>query len=507
MAEAAVLDQETEAQQPSQTPEAKRKAGRQPGYKPFANESTPEEFMARVADISDADWPKSLVYVWRRDPFTDSTNGGREPKYIDVRNSAFTIDGLKEEHGSGSYKLILNSNEKYVTHAILTIDDPKFPPHVPPGDWQNHPRNKKWQSWKPLIDKWWSDRVKSLAGTPESNGALSPADVMKLLASQRTDGNGQKEQLMSAVIGILPQLLQQQNSASDPSKYIDAIKGIKDMFPTPAAPDTMSQLLPLLLKMMEPKQDPMIPVLIEQLKGLQQQNTALLTKMLETKTSSEKQPGPLEQMKQMSEIMSTVAGFVTPAEPKAPWQSIVEEGLPGLLDMGKAYFMSKSMFDNARARPPQPQVVQHPQPVAQPTPQPSPAPQPAPAQVVNSTVENPQVVEIDPMAASNLVMIAQYMRKGLELNQNGFQFQDSVFSNKFGVYTGEQIYEHFTSTFPKEHVLDMLRAIPQAWQEIAQWEAILPKFIEDFYTAPVEDDEPEPPPTESKSTKKKGGKK
>jgi hypothetical protein len=330
---------------------------------------------------------------------------------------------------------------------------------------------------------------------------------MKLLASQRTDGNGQKEQLMSAVIGILPQLLQQQNSASDPSKYIDAIKGIKDMFPTPAAPDTMSQLLPLLLKMMEPKQDPMIPVLIEQLKGLQQQNTALLTKMLETKTSSEKQPGPLEQMKQMSEIMSTVAGFVTPAEPKAPWQSIVEEGLPGLLDMGKAYFMSKSMFDNARARPPQPQVVQHPQPVAQPTPQPSPAPQPAPAQVVNSTVENPQVVEIDPMAASNLVMIAQYMRKGLELNQNGFQFQDSVFSNKFGVYTGEQIYEHFTSTFPKEHVLDMLRAIPQAWQEIAQWEAILPKFIEDFYTAPVEDDEPEPPPTESKSTKKKGGKK
>lgn len=502
MAEAAVLDQETTL--PQTPPEEKRPPGRKPGFKPFNNELTPEEFFQSVGEISDSDWPKNLVYVWRRDPMIDNTNGGREPKYIDVVNHALTIDNVKEEHGSGTYKLILNANDKYLSHTIITIDDPEYPPHIAPGDWLNHPKNKRWVTWKPLIEKWWKDKIAKLAGpTPGADGGMNMAEVLRFLDSQQKrngDASGPKEQLMSSVIAILPALLQQQNSAQDPSKLIDAIAKMKEITAVKSETDG---LLPLMMKWMfekdsKPAADPMLPFILKQLENVQAQNTELIKQMMNMKSEQTKPQDPVNMVDTMLSLVTKVQGIVQPAAPLEPWQQIVSEGLPGLIDLGKSYFTSKAMFENAR-RQPQPQ--QQPRPTMQPQPpavQANPLPQ---AQTVDVHPEPAVENGMDQMEKQNLVLIANLAAQALNLGLSGTQFADQMVF-KFG----EAAYMHFTQNFPKDGLIAKFKAIPEVWGLIGQFEAQLPQFIEDFYAPPEEEPEPEPEPVVV-AAPKKGGKK
>jgi hypothetical protein len=508
MASAAVLEQQTddfappESAAPATAP--RNPGGRPKGYKPFNNEVTPEDFFATLNAIDDADWPKSLVYVWRRDPFTDSTNGGREPKYIDVINRAVTERNIKEEQGSGTYKLQLNTNDKYVAHTILTIEDINFPPHVPPGDWFNNPRNKKWAQWRPLVEKWWKEKLAVVAGpaaqAPASDGAA--LHELTRLVSQLANNNGKSAEGEKLSAALIQWALQQtaderkfEREADSPGKLAELIRAVRELSPPPAAGG-------------DPQQTTLITFLLDEVKSMREQTNMLLTKMFDMKTESVKQPGPLDQMKQMTEIMSTVSQFIQPAATREPWQEVATELGPKILSLGENIVTAVAMNNRvkANAAPPPPARPNPPQasiPVqAQPVTSAVPAPEAPPS---DPAILPPGEPEMDSMQRSMLINVAQLAAQALNLSLTGEQFAEQMLY-KFG----QMVYDQFITNVPKDQLLTLVKSIPEAWSALQPFESQLPEFIESFYSLPDQGDdddpksisEPEPKPVKVPKAKK-----
>lgn len=487
MAEAAAMTHEMPAFPPdasafpmSETaPGTRTKPGPKPGFK-SNNEMTPEDFFLMLRDIDDADWPKSLVYVWRRDPFTDNTNGGREPKYIDVINRAVSESNIKEEHGSGTYKLQLNTNDKYVGHTILTVEDSKFPPHVPPGDWFNHPRNKKWLTWKPLVEKWWKDKINDATGTSVAPTGDSTAiqELTRLVAHMANNPKSSEAEGLTKV--LITWALQQtaderkaERDADSPGKLAELIRAMREFAPTPAAQDNT-----------------MLTFLLAELKSSREQQTLLMTKLFEIKSEQTKQPDPLSQVKTMAELITLVSGIVQPPLAKEPWQDVVETLGPEVLKTVNTVAGAFAM--GGRPNPPRPQphvVTVQPQPVSQtpvqpqpvqsqtvpPVPEPVPAPIPEPADTMDTGMR------------SMIYQVAVLATNALNLGMLGEQFADQV-CYKFG----QAVYDQFIAAVPKETLLDRFKSVPEAWQLLQPFEAQLPSFIESFYAFATEEPEEEP---------------
>ena len=483
MAEAAVLGDETGVFTAPPTvnepPPARKKPGPKPGFNPFNNELAAEEFFALLNDIPDPEWPKSLVYVWRRDPFTDNTNGGREPKYIDVINRAVTERNVKEEHGSGTYKIQLNTNDKYVAHTILTIEDLNYAPHIPPGDWLNNPRNKKWQSWKPIIDKWWKEKLNQVAGPQAvATGDTQALNELTRLVAQLANNpkNGDADKLQSVLIQwALQQTAEERKAdrdADSPGKLAELIRAVRELMPAPAA---------------APAQDnTMLTFLLAELKSSREQQTALMTKLFEMKSEQTKQPDPLAQVKTMTELMTMVSGIMQPAAPKEPWQEVVSELGPKVLDVADRFATGMAMR-NSMQRQPQPRPMQ-----------------PNPGQVVNATAETimsssptpqpqpqptpePEGADIDTMQRSILIQVAQRAAMALELGMTGDHFAEQI-CYKFG----GAIYDQFIGSIAKDQLIPQLKSIPDAWALLQPYEGGLQEFVDSFYDFATQEDEDDP---------------
>lgn len=470
MAEAGLMDAEPIVlTPPPASPEPKGKPGPKPGYKPFNNELTPEDFFVLLNDIDDADWPKSLCYAWRRDPFTDNTNGGREPKYIDVINRAVTERDVKEEHGSGTYKLQLNTNDKYVAHTILTIEDPKFPPHVPPGDWFNNPRNKKWATWKPLVEKWWKDKLALLAGpaTPAPASDSPALGELTRLISQLANNNGKGSDSDKPLVAwALQQIADEKKAgreADSPGKLAELVKVIKELSPPPA-----------------PAQDnQMLTFLLAQLTRVQESNDKLIHLMLTQKTAESKQPDPLAQVETMAKLITTVSGIVQPAQAKEWYQDLAETVAPKLVDLGTQLVAMQNRAPAApRALPP-------------PAPPPTQAgyqnpPPPAPPQVT-ATAPEPQPTgepEMDTMQRTILITVANMAAQALNLGVTGDEFAEKL-CYKFG----GAVYDNFLDQVPQDKLLPLFHSLPECWAVLQPFEGGLPHFIESFYAFAQEPDD------------------
>ena len=453
-----------------------RPAGKR-GQNPESEIEVPtKEFFSMLASLTDTQWQQHIIYIWRLDPFYDNTNGGKDPKYIAVETRAITEENLKEEHGSGTYKLWLNNGaNKRVALATISISDPHYPPHMPPGDWLNHPRNKKWASWKPLIDKWWTDKVKQETG--QTNAAPStdvPQYMVQFMNEVRAElnrrapdmGAGQKDQLMGSIVTILPALLQQQNNASDPSKMIEVLVKAREMISPPAAA----------------KDDSMMTFVLAQLTRLQESNDKLMGLLLTQKAGESKQPDPLSQVETMGKLITLVSGIVQPAQPKEWYQELAESVAPKLVDLGTQLVSLQNRTPPApRVVPPNAMPVNS-QPASYQNPPPPQVNAPPPAALHNSVPEP----EMDTMQKTIIVNLAIEVSQALNLQMKGDHYAE-----QFCFKHGEAMYEQLTSV-PPETLLPTLKAIPEAWQYLAPYENLLPNFIELFYAFGGEEDDNDP---------------
>lgn len=472
MAEAALMDAQTTTFVPPQSvTEPKGKPGPKPGYKPFNNEVTPEDFFVLLNEIDDADWPKSLCYVWRRDPFTDNTNGGREPKYVDVINRAVSEKDIKEEHGSGTYKLQLNTNDKYVAHTILSLEDPKYPPHVPPGDWFNNPRNKKWATWKPLVEKWWKDKLALLAGPVPTAASDSPAlGELTRLISQLVNNNGKTSDSDKPLVAwALQQIADEKKAgreANSPGKLAELLKVMRELNPPPAPPP--------------PPDNTLMTFVLAQLTRVQESNDKLMGLLLTQKAVESKTPDPLAQVETMGKLITLVSGIVQPAQSKEWYQDLAETVAPKLVDLGTQLVAMQNR--------PQPAPRLQAAPVPQPQASYQNPPPPQPPQVAVTAPPDPQPnpgePEMDTMQRTILITIANMAAQALNLGVAGDEFAEKI-CYKFG----GAAYDSFLAQVPQDKLLPLFQSVPECWAVLQPFEGALPEFIEMFYAFAQEEEE------------------
>jgi hypothetical protein len=366
------------------------------------------------------------------------------------------------------------------------------------------PRNVDWSWAKPLLDK----KYKVNQNGGGNNGAPTWGEVMSFVRDEvnrgRPDlGKGPKEELMTSVVGILPKLLEQQNSAQDPSKFIEAIATAVKLMSPPVAP------------VLEHKPDPMLAFVLDELKEGRKQHSADMlqmrtqhaeemkemraqnAKLLESQT---KPPDIMSQLDTISNIANKFSGIA--GEPKKFWETAIEEGVPKLIDLFGAFVTMPRAPAVLRAPAPnamQPGVGQPPRVNPQPAP-----PQPSPDQT--SSVPPQQTAEPEPemniIQRSMLINIANLASAALNLSLPGDQFAEQM-CLKFG----DLNYEAFIGSVPKDNLIALFRQVPEAWVYLQPFEATLPEFIEHFYAFNEVEEEPQAAAAEPLKTKAKGKKK
>lgn len=462
------------------------------GRKRETPETEQQSFFEYTSGLTEQDWENHVMYVYQWAPIVDLTRGGTEKKYRRIYNSHKSQEDIKRDLGSGTYQLKLNRiqqdtrKERPCREIVVSILDYDFPPNIPPGVWLDDTRNADWAWARSLLEKKFNSKP-----TGAANGGSAPtwAEMMQFIQANNHREPGAKDQLMSSVVSILPQLLQQQTNAQDPGKVITALKEAKEFMTPPADPNNglLAVLLPLFLKR-EP--DPMIPVLMQQLAASQAQVASLMEKILTSRVEQTKQPSPMEQVSQMAEIMSKVAGIIPQPSTMEPWQQVLVETVPKATDMIGNLMTMNAMRNRTPApaqrapvqAPPQQVVTSPPAQVNVGTPPPqTPAPQPA---------ETEAMLEMDIMTRGLFLAIADNAAAALKLGIAGDEFAERVCDN-FGART----YDSFIEGNPKESLLPIFQSIPEAWQLLQPFEALLPKFLEEFYAYAEDSSEDEPEPT------------
>ena len=121
-----------------------------PPRAPRDPEKSAATFWGRMKTISAADWgTRANVYLYRIEPITDRLRGG-DKKYVMCYGEPISEDRVMIDQGSGRYKAILTFKKPAaesgdeMDSTYFDILNPKFPPKIPPGEWLDDPRNKKW---------------------------------------------------------------------------------------------------------------------------------------------------------------------------------------------------------------------------------------------------------------------------------------------------------------------------------------------------------------------------
>jgi hypothetical protein len=513
MADAAILEPQSTEPPPFSEPSESR-VGRPKGSgKRREAEATADErqsFMEYTSSLTEADWENHLLYVYQWQPFIDLTRGGQDKKYRKIYTCHMNEEAIKRDLGSGKYELKLNradekGHEKTIKRLVFSIVDYDFPPNYPPGQWLDDPKNIDWIWAKPLLEK----KYKPAAAAASGNGSPTWAEMMQFLEAQRPKDGGTKDQVMSTIVQILPQLLKQQSESQDPGKVFTALKEAKEFMTPPAAPEdkTSALLLPLLIKLIDrdnkpasaPAQDPMIGLLMNQLAELQKQNTKYLELILQAKSEA---TNPLDQIDKFSEIIGKVSAIAAPAAPGSVWENLASDAIPKALGIVETFIQANAAAKAAQARmqatmPARPGTTA-PTVVSMPPPQAAGVPA---AQPTTNGVDNPAQPEIDMNDRTMLSTIAAFAAQAMNLEVPGDEFAEKI-CRRFG----DVQYEAFIGRFPKSEILAKLRSVPEAWEMLSPHEPALEQFIADFYAfaeEPPPDDEPETVPAKPANKKPK----
>jgi hypothetical protein len=431
----------------------------------FREESTVEEkqaFMEKTSGYSSEDWERTIIYVYQWAPSVDLTRNGQDKKYRKIYTRHMSEEDIKRDLGSGTYELKLNQippsgrGEKTIDRLVISIMDYDFPPNIPPGPWLDDPKNSDWLWAKPLLEAKYNR--KPLSDT--SGGSPTWDQIIRFVREERRpdqQGPRAQDQLMASVITILPSLLQQSNSANDPTKVIEALSRAKDMITAPPPPAQDNTL---------------ITFVMAQLTELQKQNAELIKVMLNQKAEAVKPADPLQQVNTMAELIKLVSGIVQPSSPKEPWVEVVENLGPQVVTaaekLATAFAVRSQM--NPRPQPPRPPQPQ-PQQVINVQPEPIPQQQ-QPQQQAQPEQAQP---EMDTNQLSMLMNIAAEIAQAMNLCLTGEQYAD-----QFLFKHGQALYDTIISQ-PKDQVLMVLKTVPQSWQMLQPFEPVLPSFIDSFY--------------------------
>jgi hypothetical protein len=186
-----------------------------------------------ISGFTSDDWTQHIGYLWMVDPMIDRRMAGK-PKSIDKYSRPFDLQLIKEEHGSGNYRLDFcriarNGNaQKRIHQEYFGIIDMKYPPRIPYGDWITWPENKDWLWCAPLLKKE-ADEVRQAAeGSNSAAAAAAEGTTMfkTILEGVRTlrGESGENEGLAAALLAMVQASNDRMMDMNDPVKQLQTVE-------------------------------------------------------------------------------------------------------------------------------------------------------------------------------------------------------------------------------------------------------------------------------------------
>jgi len=505
---------------PTDTPrrDPKRKEKDQENHEPAQDEQKPTSvgFFEQISRFSSADWESHIVYVYRLSPITDRLAGGTT-KYLMKYGSRFDQDTVKSDHGSGRYRLQLNrSGDKGQSKTIRTyeldVEDVNFPPKVPPGEWLDDPRNKRWAWAKQKIDP-----------TPAATGdPWTPERITRMVKELRPEVTQPQDQMSitKAVLDAVKETRAELGAANNPASMITNLKELILLTKPPDAPTPKPEM-----------ESPMYTALMRMLDAADKRAEQAYKDAKEERERAEKDRQrahdleladrkhqhelALEQLKQKAEQASPVAmvkevlnlqkeiGNLGGGDSRNWKEKLVDQGfeaLPDILGAAKAFAYSRSA-----APPQQPQRPPQQPPAGQAGSQPRPHPsvQTPPPQQQQPVAQQPipqQTQETQPVAEPNpdpdVEMLLQvFQQEGKRLVAAFAADPDSgpdvAAAIALPMFAGKAGYKRIAA-MGTEKIIATIKLLPQMWEDCMKAGTLemLTDFIDDFCDPDEEEDEP-----------------
>ena len=299
-------------------------------------------FWGNMKKIQSADWgTRANIYLYRVEPITDRLRGG-DKKYVMCYAEPISEDKIMIDQGSGRYKAILTFKKPAsetgdeVDSTYFDILNPKFPPKIPPGEWLDDPRNKKW-AWA----KQYAEQPTIAAPVPSGMGDM---------------------------VGALQVFNEIEKAASERAKT--------NQPPAPAV-DPMVTAMGLTEKLLTIRADnPMVTMMNEQLTAMRAElseqrksNADLMLKLTERNNAPEPKTDTATMIKGFIEGLKSLRADAAEILPGAggrsrlgPWMEFFQPALPAVIDMLKpvAVALARNTGQPNPAQPGQPQIQQPP---------------------------------------------------------------------------------------------------------------------------------------------------
>lgn len=471
-------------------------------------------FFEEIARFNNVEWEQHIVYVYRLAPITDRTAGGTV-KYIQKYASRFDQETLKADFGSGRYRLQLNrygekGQSKTVRTFEIDIEDMNFPPKVPPGEWLDDPRNKRWA--------WARNKEQAPAAAAD---AWTPERVMKFVKELRPDvPQNDQISITKAVLDAVKETRAELGAANNPASTVALLKELiliakpqdGERHAPPADPLEILTKAKALFAGDSSKTDAVVVLLTEQLKSARedaaaardsaekerQRNHELQLKMMEQRAN---QADPMDMVEKVMNLQERLGGN----ESRNWKEKLVDQGFQALPDIlnavkGMAY-RRQEPAQQPRPQQAQPhQQTQNPQPQVQQTPN----PQPSGVEQMPQPPQDPDIAMLLP------ILEQQGMRLVQAFKADPLSGCDVAAAIASPLLAGRAGYERI-ARMGREKILATIELIPQMKADLLAigTQEMINEFIDDIIAGPEDpDDDPddgpdEPPVPEVKPRKMK----
>ena len=423
-------------------------------------------FFEGLKRIQPDDWgSRANIYLYRLEPITDRLKGGNSFVFVMKYDEPIDQDKVLMDQGSGKYRAVLTfkkpgqNDSDQVDSAVFEMLNTAFPPKIPPGEWVNDPRNKKWAWARP-------------AGAPMANGEQPTRPI---------DDTVEKFRLFNEMRSSVAEEIVKTHPKADEDPYTKAMSMAKD-----------------LLQMRS--DNPMVDVLRDELKSMREDMRAerdRAERLREELSSKENgQPKPATGLGFLKEIITEAKGMLPDLKEMFPgfgqklgeaaaqvatrsrmsgteefWQPIVT----GVLDSLKPVLpviVTRIMTAQDQKRQPQSLQPQQPGPQALPQPGAAPTGQPQPAA---PPVNGAAATQPPP---SFLQRIAPALMNHLRDDMSGADFAEWIFSG-FGAEIDNLSWVGIKNAIGADSIVQMFRESPY-WQELSLTETKFTKFIQEF---------------------------
>lgn len=487
---ATLPNQEPESSQPEETPQESTPptqpspaAGKPKGGKTLT-------FFQQVDRIDPADWgTRAYILLYRLEPIIDRLRS-TENKYIAKYGEAIDQERIKQDHGSGRYRLYLTfkvpaaKESREVDSTEFDINDPAYPPNLPLGEWVEDSKNKKWAWAKAILEK--REAEKKLQSDPQSAGMESMVKVLDLV--------DRIEQRAAKRVEPVPAAATQPDGTAQLTALVNAAEKIANLKqPTPTPPTSSTDALR------------------EDMKYYRERTDKLTDKLMEALAAKSTAPSGFDTfkgvVKEIADFLPQVKSLLpTPGEGDSVsrmtgsqefWQGIINtsiEKVSPLLTLVGNFMMTRAMQQAAAQprTPPPPGSVQLPTALPQAPQFPATQPGTPPTPPVEQQQPLTPIVEQVPATPTMEQMTGMFQVIGQSVAAALLEGKDgSVYAENFEGLFGEVAYDQLAA-LPKERLLQMFQSMPM-WNQLGILQQKVPQFIEEF----IDYGKPEAPGTPS----------